>query len=1380
MSFQDGQTAALAAYGMDKEALHALDRLQERTSLDPEIINTLQTQADTLDLPEGHYYMPLKDQTGEHAGYAAFKTVGAWPKPKLVLATILGPQMHPKGSNISHLMNASHSQDPAYLAPDLTKLNAYEPPYTLDQLPPHLRNDALHRWRAENGIELIHKEPDLAELERIWANWQQMPEHLKAQSEAKSRELFGKSNAEHYEHLKPLYKKADFAPGLPSKEEHGDISKLPVGKLVDFIIQRHNAEKAGPHYDVRFGTPETGLISFATKKELPKPGERIGLFPQPLHRHEYGQFEGTISEGYGKGEVRKHTEGQLLITKINDGELHFTTAHQRYPERFVLKRTADDPKLPWLLINTTPTEQIPYLKKHYDVVRPEKAEGILGSLQPGSSVQAKIDGAASLTKLLKDKFEVASYRTAKKTDYPIVHTERLFGGRPRVDIPPEYRNLVLRGELYGERKGKAIPPQELGGILNASLANALAKKEERGIVLKNLLFDVQGRKEPYAERMALLRKLQPHLPEGFEVPEEAKTPEDALALYKRVASGKNPLSHEGVVIHPPEGKPTKIKFTEDRDVYITGTFPGEGRLADSVGGFTYALKPGGPTVGKVGTGFSDSLRRDMAQHPDEYIGRVAKVRAQEQLPSGALRAPALIALHEDYPTKKADFDTDAYNAELSPQQRAALHRRFNYFAQTLRRKGVETGTAHKRILIPKDKLTEQDILGLGFEPVTIAIPEAGQNQFSSYRHPENTFHIHSHPEGWTMHEDRHPASTMIAKHEPTVLGKAKALVQGMPHLVTEGIPGLGYYLKGQIGGTVSTAKNILQDIDPKIQKKFEHLRHSPTWEPEEKAAMDKLAQGQQAALAQYGVAPEGWVPEGEQQDEQPPLLTRHPKPQPQPETHTPWWPAALAATAAGIGMYKHMRTPTFAKNNPYLRGVQQRASQHGFHEIVDVTPRSPENAIWKPNPELGRVGNAADWVNHHMKPEVDTAGNLDLWNRAKLWLRYGGDAIPVASRRVGGKDQLWSPGHEGPVNIKGVAFNRHSTPEQSETTPFRSLVHGGTDLEGPPSTLKAHTTLDLGGKHKEYLHWNKHDPGFMPETKGDLTSYLPPNHERLMQSPEGRLKLIHEMRQNMRKGFGRKGEDFIMKPDLGAQSGGELPWASENWTKHLRDYERHMAKPKNRAAYQAAAKESDIAGVHYLRENDIFEGHVLNQMLKNPRSAVVAQREIPNYQREHEYRVHVINGEVPKSLITPRHVFETGGNIGKNFLGLPTGDVDYAHLQQIAQEHVNKLPANERKGIFGLDLHFDPETGKAHLIESNPVTAAGRYSGKYNPGGMSGFLDSNELPWASHVLHRHATGRHTTPVALGAAGLAAGGAGLTARLLTPSVEDDDQAPHPAG
>lgn len=89
-------------------------------------------------------------------------------------------------------------------------LESYEPPYTLAQIkaqyPEEIYNKLsrcpVHSWRAETGIELIHKEPTEEELDRIWKNWQLMPQELKDRSDEKSLELFGCTNAEHYLKLK--------------------------------------------------------------------------------------------------------------------------------------------------------------------------------------------------------------------------------------------------------------------------------------------------------------------------------------------------------------------------------------------------------------------------------------------------------------------------------------------------------------------------------------------------------------------------------------------------------------------------------------------------------------------------------------------------------------------------------------------------------------------------------------------------------------------------------------------------------------------------------------------------------------------------------------------------------------------------------------------------------------------------------------------------------------------------------------------------------------------------------------------------------------------------------------------------------------------------
>jgi hypothetical protein len=439
----------------------------------------------------------------------------------------------------------------------------------------------------------------------------------------------------------------DFAPGLPLKKDFGDLTKLKPGQQVDFIIQKHEAERAGTHHDVRFGTKDTGLFSWATKKELPEPGKSIALFQQPVHRYEYKEYEGTIEEGYGKGKVSKKDVGQLLITKTSPRSVQFTRTDKRSPERFLLVRPSKDK--PWLLKNVTVTKMLPFPKEHYRLVKTPQ------DLPAGSIAQPKIDGASELIKIVApDKLEISSFRASKGTGFPLIHTERVFHGKQDLDIPQKYVGSVIRGELYGLRDGKAIPPQELGGILNATIQNSIEAQADKKVKLKSMLYDVRqvGSKKvtelPYTERLDLLREVVKHLPkEKFHLPETATTQDAAEKMLKEIKAGKNPLTREGVVVHAPEAAASsKFKFGVEHDVYIREVFPGEGKYVKDAGGFHYSFTPKGEIVGKVGTGLSDEFRKDLWKNKSYYVGQKARVKAQEQLPSGALRAPVFLALHE--------------------------------------------------------------------------------------------------------------------------------------------------------------------------------------------------------------------------------------------------------------------------------------------------------------------------------------------------------------------------------------------------------------------------------------------------------------------------------------------------------------------------------------------------------------------------------------------------------------------------------------------------------------------------------------------------------------------------------------------------------------
>lgn len=449
--------------------------------------------------------------------------------------------------------------------------------------------------------------------------------------------------------------------GIPDRKEYGDLSKVEAGKILDYFVQKHKADRAGEHYDLRFGTPETGLYSWAVRKGIPEPGDKPRLaVMQPSHSHSYGPFEGTIRHGYGKGTVAMHDKGSVLIDRADDKNIRYTIGHTRYPERFLLRQAGEDAKK-WLLINSTPTKAIPYDKKHMKTIPPEKSDEVFESMKPGTSVQPKIDGAAGLTQLLKDKPEVASYRTSKVNDRPILYTERMFHKFPEATYPKKYVGSVLRGEVYGEKNKETIRPQELGGLLNSSVTKSIKDQERGGVKIKKMVFDVQqvGHKKidpdkvPYEARMKMVHAILKHLPkDSFTVPFEAKTAPDARKLLQQIKDKKHPETYEGVVVHPPTGNPEKIKFTDEHDVHIRDIFKGEGKYDKDAGGFSYSLTAKGPIVGKVGTGISDKLRTDLMKGKDSYVGRVARIRAQEQLPSGAFRAPSLIALHEDLPMKK--------------------------------------------------------------------------------------------------------------------------------------------------------------------------------------------------------------------------------------------------------------------------------------------------------------------------------------------------------------------------------------------------------------------------------------------------------------------------------------------------------------------------------------------------------------------------------------------------------------------------------------------------------------------------------------------------------------------------------------------------------
>lgn len=132
----------------------------------------------------------------------------------------------------------------------------YSRPLVYDKLPDHLKNDAVHAWRARYGIELIHQEPSLEELQRIWRNWSMMSSSMKRISDDKSMELFGMNNEDHYNKLLPIWDR--------------DTSNHP-------LVMRAGVKPVGESVDGLLGTDKVWL-----EKYLAEEGETIQEAPPTL------------------------------------------------------------------------------------------------------------------------------------------------------------------------------------------------------------------------------------------------------------------------------------------------------------------------------------------------------------------------------------------------------------------------------------------------------------------------------------------------------------------------------------------------------------------------------------------------------------------------------------------------------------------------------------------------------------------------------------------------------------------------------------------------------------------------------------------------------------------------------------------------------------------------------------------------------------------------------------------------------------------------------------------------------------------------------------------------------------------------------------------
>lgn len=466
----------------------------------------------------------------------------------------------------------------------------------------------------------------------------------------------------------PANKKPEYAPGIPDRDKTialPDIKKPLPWKM---SLQEHHADRAGHHYDLRLIDPDTGHAhSWALPKAtMPEPGKSVLAVQQPTHTSEYAlnfgkDKEQEIPSGYGKGRVKIKALEEIEVYHSKPTEEGTRVRFNRYsskgPEEYAIVRTTSGQDL--LVNKTLARHRLPHLAFGEKPVVKEHALKDIDFGNNSEVMMPKYDGAHTLLDLDKtDRIpRLFSYRIPKRhTSGVIEHTHKV-PSLLTTRVPKELRGTVLRTETIAvDGKGRAIPAKDIAGMLNATVPNSRAKQEAMGAHLVPIILDVEKYKgksvqdKTFRERYELAKQVSTHL--HLPVTDVAFDNTAKRKLLASIRAGNHPMTGEGVVLRPLDtsGLARKAKLRPDHDVHVRRIFEAtnkDGQGTGRAGGFEYSWTPRGPIAGRVGSGLGHTMAQDMLRKPENYVGRVAKVEAEQKYPSGALGKPSFRGWHLD-------------------------------------------------------------------------------------------------------------------------------------------------------------------------------------------------------------------------------------------------------------------------------------------------------------------------------------------------------------------------------------------------------------------------------------------------------------------------------------------------------------------------------------------------------------------------------------------------------------------------------------------------------------------------------------------------------------------------------------------------------------
>ncbi|MFD5215992.1 ATP-dependent DNA ligase [Microbacterium sp. NPDC058345] len=444
-----------------------------------------------------------------------------------------------------------------------------------------------------------------------------------------------------------------------------------------FVIQEHHASRL--HYDLRIERDGV-LISWAVPKGVPETAERnhLAVMTEP-HPLEYLTFEGEIPRGeYGAGSMTVWDTGAVALEKWRDDEVIGTFTGQAGGRlgsaRLALIRTeGEGEKSQWLLhrmkdagrhapASTPPAKPAREVRIRTadDGGRPDPTDGpedpdAAGDDQDDTPAARETRRPAAvptdLSPMLAESGAPGLARSSRAAAWAEIKWDgiRAVGiwrdgrftlrARSGNDITARYPELTADGAPHlpatdAVVDGEIVAFDAQGRPSFARLQNRMhltkGRDIEREVVrtpIVYMLFDLMHldghdlTRVPLRERRELLERLASGLDAPVQVPPVFDDLDAALEMSRQHGL-------EGVVAKDPGSsyRPgarssswIKLKNTHTQEVVIVGIRPGQGGRNGMIGSLLLAVPDDAGAlryVGKVGTGFTDRMLRDLSARLD--------------------------------------------------------------------------------------------------------------------------------------------------------------------------------------------------------------------------------------------------------------------------------------------------------------------------------------------------------------------------------------------------------------------------------------------------------------------------------------------------------------------------------------------------------------------------------------------------------------------------------------------------------------------------------------------------------------------------------------------------------------------------------------------